>query len=83
MVESAVGAVESARVAAIAAGVVSVSAVVRSAAAASAAVIASGVAAAVAIDKCVLVATNSSTYAAVLATWTDLWACTATCAICH
>ena len=40
-------------------------------------------AAAVAIDQCVLVATNSSTYAAVLATWTDLWACTATCAICH
>ena len=50
---------------------------------ASAAAIASGVAAAAAIDQCVLVATNSSTYAAVLATWTDLWACTATCATCH
>ena len=50
---------------------------------ASAAAIASGAAAAVAIDQCVLVATSSSTYAGALATWTDLWACTATCAICH
>ena len=53
------------------------------AAAASGAAIASGAAAAVAIDQCVLVATSSSTYAGALATWTDLWACTATCAICH
>ena len=50
---------------------------------ASAAAIASGAAAAVAIDQCVLVATNSSTYAAALAPWIDLWAYTATCAICH
>ena len=68
---------------AIAASVVIANDAAHRAAAASGAVIASGVAAAVAIDQCVLVATNSSTYAAVLATWTDLWACTATCAICQ
>ena len=50
---------------------------------ASAAAIASGAAAAAAIDQCVLVATNSSTYGAALATWIDLWACTGTRAICH
>ena len=88
VVESAVGVVSVSAVvrsaaAAIAASVVIVNGAAHRAAAASGAVIASGVAAAVAIDQCVLVATNSSTYAAVLATWTDLWACTATCAICH
>ena len=94
MVESAVGvasvsaavrsaAAVSAAAVAIAASVVIVNGAAHRAAAASGAVIASGVAAAVAIDQCVLVATNSSTYAAALATWTDLWACTATCAICH
>ena len=94
VVESAVGVVSvsavvrsaaavSAAAVAIAASVVIVNGAAHRAAAASGAVIASGVAAAVAIDQCVLVATNSSTYAAVLATWTDLWACTATCAICH
>ena len=93
-VESAVGVVSvsavvrsaaavSAAAVAIAASVVIANGAAHRAAAASGAVIASGVAAAVAIDQCVLVATNSSTYAAVLATWTDLWACTATCAICH
>ena len=50
---------------------------------ASDAAIASAAAAAVAIEQCDFEATNSSTCAAVLATWTDLWACTATCAICH
>ena len=94
MVESAVGVVSvsaavrsaaavSAAAVAIAASVVIVNGAAHRAAAASGAVIASGVAAAAAIDQCVLVATNSSTYAALLATWTDLWACTATCAICH
>ena len=93
VVESAVGVVSgsaagrsaeavSAAAVAIAASVVIVNGAAHRAAAASGAAIAS-VAAAVAIDQCVLVATNSSTYAAVLATWTDLWACTATCAICH
>jgi len=93
-VESAVGVVSgsaavcsaaavSAAAVAIAASVVIVNGAAHRAAVASGAVIASGVAAAVAIDQCVLVATNSSTYAAVLATWTDLSACTATCAICH
>ena len=94
VVESAVGvasgsaAVRSA--AAVSAAAVSIAASVgiangaaHRAAAASAAAIASGAAAAVAIDQCVLVATNSSTYGAALATWIDLWACTATCAICH
>ena len=88
VVESAVGVVSVSAVVrsaavAIAASVVIVNGAAHRAAAPSGAVIASGVAAAVAIDQCVLVATNSSTYAAVLATWTDLWACTATCAICH
>ena len=94
MVESAVGAVSgsaavrsaaavSAAAVAIAASVVIVNGAAHRAAAASAAAIASGAAAAVAIDQCVLVATSSSTYAGALATWTDLWACTATCAICH
>jgi len=71
-------------------GVVSGSAVVRSAAAVSAGVIASAAVAAAATDECSTVVTDFSTnaaarvtYAAVLATWTDLWACTATCAICH
>ena len=73
----------SAAAVAIAASVVIVNGAAHRAAAASGAVIASGVAAVVAIDQCDLVATNSSTYAGVLATWTDLWACTATCAICH
>ena len=93
MVESAVGVVSvsavvrsaaavSAAAVAIAASVVIANGAAHRAAAASGAAIAS-VAAAVAIDQCVLVATNSSTYAAVLATWIDLWACTATCAICH
>ena len=78
-----VSAVVRSAAAAIAASVVIVNGAAHRAAAASGAVIASGVAAAVAIDQCVLVATNSSTYAGALATWTDLWACTATCAICH
>ena len=73
----------SAAAVAIAASVVIVNGAAHRAAAASGAVIASGAAAAAAIEQCVLVATNSSTYAAALATWTDLWACTATCAICH
>ena len=71
-------------------GVVSVSAAVRSAAAASAGVIANAALAAAATEQCDAAATDSSTNAAarvtcaaVLATWTDLWACTATCAICH
>ena len=94
VVESVVGAVSgsavvrsaaavSAAAMAIAASVVIVNGAAHRAAVASGAVIASGVAAAVAIDQCVLVATSSSTYAGALATWTDLWACTATCAICH
>ena len=72
----------SAAAVAIAASVGIVNGAAHRAAAASGAAIAS-VAAAVAIDQCVLVATSSSTYAGALATWTDLWACTATCAICH
>ena len=94
VVESAVGVVSasavvrsaaavSAAAVAIAASVVIVNGAAHRAAAASGAAIASGAAAAVAIDQCVLVATSSSTYAGALATWTDLWACTATCAICH
>ena len=94
VVESAAGAVSvtavvrsaaavSAAAVAIAASVVIVNGAAHRAAAASGAAIASGAAAAVAIDQCVLVATNSSTYAGALATWSDLWACTATCAICH
>ena len=94
VVESAVGVVSgsaagrsaeavSAAAVAIAASVVIVNGAAHRAAAASGAVIASGVAAAVAIDQCVLVATNSSTYGAALATWIDLWACTGTRAICH
>ena len=94
VVESAVGVVSvsavvrsaaavSAAAVAIAASVVIANGAAHRAAAASGAVIASGVAAAGAIAQCVLVATNSSTYATALATWTDLWACTATCAICH
>ena len=70
MVESAVGAA-------------SVSAVVRSAAAVSAGVIASAAVAAAATEQCDAAATDFSTNAGALATWTDLWACTATCAICH
>ena len=83
MVESAVGAAS-------VVGVVSVSAAFRSAAAATAAVIASAALAAAATERCDAAATDFSTNAAarvtcaaVLATWTDLWACTATCAICH
>ena len=95
VVESVVGVVSgsaavSAAAVAIAASVVIVNGAAHRAAAASGAAIASGAAAAVAIDQCVLVATSSSTYAGALATcagalatWTDLWACTATCAICH
>ena len=94
MVESAAGVVSgnavvrsaaavSAAAVAIAASVVIVNGAAHRAAAASGAVIASGVAAAVAIDQCVLVATNSSTYGAAPETWIDLRACTATCAICH
>ena len=71
-------------------GVVSGSAAVRSAAAATAAVIANAAVAAAATEPCETAVTDFSTnaaalvtYAAVLATWTDLWACTATCAICH
>ena len=71
-------------------GVVSVSAAFRSAAAATAAVIANAAVAAAATEPCETAVTDSSTNAgapetcaAVLATWTDLWACTATCAICH
>ena len=73
----------SAAAVAIAASVVIVNGAAHRAAAASGAVIASGVAAAVAIDQCDFEATNSSTYAGALATGSDLWACTATCAICH
>ena len=88
VVESAVGVVSVSAVvrsaaAAIAASVVIVNGAAHRAAAASGAVIASGVAAAVAIDQCDFEATNSSTYAGALATGSDLWACTATCAICH
>ena len=68
---------------AIAASVLIVNGDAHRAAAASGAAIASGAAAAAAIDQCVLVATNSSTYGAALATWIDLWACTGTRAICH
>jgi hypothetical protein len=84
VVESALGAV------AIAANVVRVSAAVRSAAAASAGVIASAALPAAATEQCEIVVSDSSTNAGArvtcagaLATWTDLWACTATCAICH
>ena len=89
MVESAVGAAIAAGAVSVA-GVVRVSAAVRSSAAATAAVIASAALAAAATEQCDAAATDSSTNAgarvtcaAVLATWTDLWACTATCAICH
>ena len=71
-------------------GVVSGSAAVRSAAAASAGVIASAALAAAATERCETAVTDFSTNvaarvtcAAALATWTDLWACTGTCAICH
>ena len=94
MVESAAGVVSgnavvrsaaavSAAAVAIAASVVIVNGAAHRAAVASGAVIASGAAAVVAIDQCDFVATNSSIYATVLATLIDLWACTATCAICH
>ena len=69
---------------AIAASVVIANGAAHPAAAASGAVIASAaLAAAATAIECVLVATNSPTYGAALATWIDLWACTATRAICH
>ena len=91
MVESVVGAVAASLAgAAIAASAVSVSAAGRSAAAATAGVIASAALAAAATERCETAASGFSTNAAArvtcaaaLATWTDLWACTATCAICH
>ncbi len=91
MVESVVGAVAASPAgAAIAASAVSVSAAGRSAAAATAGVIASAALAAAATERCETAASGFSTNAAArvtcaaaLATWTDLWACTATCAICH